>query len=415
MRNELKLAADKSTTIHTNPSEICNILTLRYNPKIKPLLPIKTWDRFQPDSTVLSIGDIENSILDSLKQKIESNKIKKISIALSGGIDSTLILAMLRKLFPDIEIEAITIKFAESVDESPVAAKIAQNFEANHHIVYLENYLEELPKAISIIKMPFWDLHWYHVVKKSQSLSKYLASGDGGDELFGGYTFRYKKFLSLITQNSTPLDKVKAYLQCHERDRVPDQEDLFDAKAEFTWDAIYKTLLPYFDNSLPSLDQVFLADYNGKLLYNFSPVNTRILNHFLVEGISPLLSDLIIGTATRIPNVKKYDQNKNLGKLPLRELLKRYNAISFVTDQKLGFNVDTKNLWELYGKSICTEYLLDSSIVSDGWINKKWITSHINRSDLDVRYINKFLGLLAFEIWYRLFVTRDMNANTRLN
>ena len=415
MRNELELAADKSTTIHTNPSEICNILTLRYNPKIKPLLPIKTWDRFQPDSTVLSIGDIENSILDSLKQKIESNKIKKISIALSGGIDSTLILAMLRKLFPDIEIEAITIKFAESVDESPVAAKIAQNFEANHHIVYLENYLEELPKAISIIKMPFWDLHWYHVVKKSQSLSKYLASGDGGDELFGGYTFRYKKFLSLTTQNSTPLDKVKAYLQCHERDRVPDQEDLFDAKAEFTWDAIYKTLLPYFDNSLPSLDQVFLADYNGKLLYNFSPVNTRILNHFLVEGISPLLSDLIIGTATRIPNVKKYDQNKNLGKLPLRELLKRYNAISFVTDQKLGFNVDTKNLWELYGKSICTEYLLDSSIVSDGWINKKWITSHINRSDLDVRYINKFLGLLAFEIWYRLFVTRDKNVNTRLN
>ena len=415
MRNELELAADKSTTIHTNPSEICNILTLRYNPKIKPLLPIKTWDRFQPDSTVLSIGDIENSILDSLKQKIESNKIKKISIALSGGIDSTLILAMLRKLFPDIEIEAITIKFAESVDESPVAAKIAQNFEANHHIVYLENYLEELPKAISIIKMPFWDLHWYHVVKKSQSLSKYLASGDGGDELFGGYTFRYKKFLSLTTQNSTPLDKVKAYLQCHERDRVPDQEDLFGVKAEFTWDAIYKTLLPYFDNSLPSLDQVFLADYNGKLLYNFSPVNTRILNHFLVEGISPLLSDLIIGTATRIPNVKKYDQNKNLGKLPLRELLKRYNAISFVTDQKLGFNVDTKNLWELYGKSICTEYLLDSSIVSDGWINKKWITSHINRSDLDVRYINKFLGLLAFEIWYRLFVTRDMNANTRLN
>ena len=415
MRNELELAADKSTTIHTNSSEICNILTLRYNPKIKPLLPIKTWDRFQPDSTVLSIGDIENSILDSLKQKIESNKIKKISIALSGGVDSTLILAMLRKLFPDIEIEAITIKFAESVDESPVAAKIAENFEANHNIVYLENYLEELPKAISIIKMPFWDLHWYHVVKKSQSLSKYLASGDGGDELFGGYTFRYKKFLSLTTQNSTPLDKVKAYLQCHERDRVPDQEDLFDVKAEFTWDAIYDTLLPYFDNSLPSLDQVFLADYNGKLLYNFSPVNTRILNHFLVEGISPLLSDLIIATATRIPNVKKYDQNKNLGKLPLRELLKRYNAISFVTDQKLGFNVDTKNLWELYGKSICTEYLLDSSIVSDGWINKKWITSHINRSDLDVRYINKFLGLLAFEIWYRLFVTRDMNANTRLN
>ena len=409
------MAADKSTTIHTNPTEICNILTLRYNPKIKPLLPIKTWEGFQPANTIFSIEQIENSILDSLKQKIESNKIKKISIALSGGIDSTLILVMLRKLFPDIEIEAITIKFAESVDESPVAAKIAENFEANHHIVCLENYLEELPKAISIIKMPFWDLHWYHVVKKSQSLSKYLVSGDGGDELFGGYTFRYEKFLSLTTQNSTPLDKVKAYLQCHERDRVPDQEDLFDAKAEFTWNAIYNVLLPYFDNPLPSLEQVFLADYNGKLLYNFNPVNTRILNHFGVEGISPLLSANIISFATNIPNIQKYDLVKNLGKLPLRELLKKYNAISFVSDQKLGFNVNTKNLWNSHGKSLCTEYLLDSYIVNDGWINKKWITDYINRDDLDVRYINKFLGLLAFEIWYRLFVTRDMNENTSLN
>ena len=414
MRNELELTTDKYTIIHPDPSEICNILTLRYNPKLKPLLPRKTSEDFGHSAEV-STEYIENSIFNSLSEKIEYSKTKKISIALSGGVDSTLILAMLRKLFPDIEIEAITIKFAKSTDESFVAAKIAENFGANHNIVYLENYLEELPKAISIIKMPFWDLHWYHVVKKSQSLSKHLVSGDGGDELFGGYTFRYEKFLSITTQNSTPLDKVKAYLQCHERDRVPDQEDLFDAKAEFTWDAIYDTLLPYFDNSLPSLDQVFLADYNGKLLYNFSPVNTRILNHFQVEGISPLLSDLIISFATRIPNIQKYDQNKNLGKLLLRELLEKYNAISFVPDQKLGFNVDTKNLWESYGKSICTEYLLDSSIVNDGWINKKWITSHINRSDLDVRYINKFLGLLAFEIWYRLFVTRDMNANTRLN
>ena len=414
MRNELELTTDKYTIIHPDPSEICNILTLRYNPKLKPLLPRKTSGDFGHSAEV-STEYIENSILNSLNEKIEYSKTKKISIALSGGVDSTLILAMLRKRFPDIEIEAITIKFAKSTDESSVAAKIAENFGANHNIVYLENYLEELPKAISIIKMPFWDLHWYHVVKKSQSLSKHLVSGDGGDELFGGYTFRYEKFLSLTTQNSTPLEKVKAYLQCHERDRVPDQEDLFDTKAEFTWDAIYDTLLPYFDNSLPSLDQVFLADYNGKLLYNFSPVNTRILNHFQVEGISPLLSDLIISFATHIPNIQKYDQNKNLGKLSLRELLEKYNAISFVPDQKLGFNVDTKNLWESYGKSICTEYLLDSSIVNDGWINKKWITSHINRSDLDVRYINKFLGLLAFEIWYRLFVTKEMNVNTRLN
>ena len=34
------------------------------------------------------------------------------------------------------------------------AAKIAETFETNHHVVYLENYLSELPKAISMIKLP---------------------------------------------------------------------------------------------------------------------------------------------------------------------------------------------------------------------------------------------------------------------
>jgi len=87
--------------------------------------------------------------------------------------------------------------------------------------------LKELPKAISIIKQPFWDTHWYYVSKKAQTLSKYLASGDGGDEIFGGYTFRYKKFLETTNDLSKPIDKIKAYLNCHERDRVPDQDKLF--------------------------------------------------------------------------------------------------------------------------------------------------------------------------------------------
>ena len=397
------------------PDSITNILTLRYDPTIKPNLPKKTWSDFKPLIQEPSIEFIEKSIQATIKKQLNVSSVKKICIALSGGIDSALILTLIKKTIPDIQVDAISVKFANSVDETDSASKIAAELEADHHIIHVENYLHELPKAISIIKLPFWDLHWYYVVKKSQSLSKHLASGDGGDELFGGYTFRYKKFLSLINNNSTPLEKTKAYLSCHERDRVPDQEKLFGKKSKFSWESIYKTLIVYFDNPLSPIEQVFLADYNGKLLYNFNPINTKILNHFGVEPISPLLSEYMISYALGIPFQYKYDKTKDIGKLALRKLLSKYHVDKLIPNEKLGFNVNTLNLWKSFGRSLCQEYLMDSQITKNGWINKEWISKYINRTDLDVRYVNKFFGLLAFEIWYRLFVTKDMSANTTLN
>ena len=189
-------------------SSIVDILTLRYDSSISPNLPKKTWKDFETINQPPDIELIQNLISKDISEKIESFNAKKLCIALSGGVDSTLILSLIRKSNPDIEIDAISIKFANSVDETLSASKIAEKFEANHHIISLENYLSELPNAISQIKLPFWDLHWYYVVKKSQTLSNILASGDGGDEVFGGYTFRYEKFLSLTSINSTPLEKI---------------------------------------------------------------------------------------------------------------------------------------------------------------------------------------------------------------
>jgi len=397
-----------------NPSSIVDILTLRYDPSIIPNLPKKGWIDFKSNNMPPNIELIENLILKDISKNLELLNPKKLCIALSGGVDSTLILSLLRKSNPDIEIEAISIKFANSVDETSNASKIAEKFEANHNIVYLENYLSEMPKAIYEIKRPFWDLHWYYVAKESKSLSNILASGDGGDEIFGGYTFRYEKFLSSTNSNSTPLEKVKAYLSCHERDRVPDQELLFGNKSNFSWNAIYNSLLPYFDNSLSRLDQVFLADYNGKLLYNFNPVNTSIAKSFDIKLLTPLLNDNLISYGLTIPNKLKYDPIQNIGKLPLRDLLVKNQADSLISKEKLGFNVNTINLWKSAAHSKCKEFFDNARIVQDNWISNEWIEKYIDRENLDIKYINKFLGLLAFEIWYRLFITKELSPNTKL-
>jgi len=393
-------------------NQIRNILTLRYDPLQDTTLPILNSKDFV-DLKNYDLNFIENNLKNLIQTKLESTKT--ITISLSGGIDSTLVLALIRKTLPDLKINAISIKFSDSTDETFTAKKIADFFDAEHEIIDIENYLLDLPSAISIIGMPFWDIHWYYIAKNAKDKSNFLASGDGGDELFGGYTFRYSKFLSLIKPNSSPLDKIQAYLSCHERDWVPDQEKIFNSKSNFSWNSIYSIFQPFFDNTLSPLNQVFLADYNGKLPYNFSIISNKINQFFNIKPITPILDPKLISYASHMSPELKYDLKENIGKLPLRKLLKKYHCDSLVSKEKLGFSVNTINLWNSIGKELCISYLDNARIIEDGWINKEWISSHITKPDLDVRYVNKFLGLLSLEIWYRLFITKEMNSKTKLS
>ncbi len=401
--------------MQVDPNQIQNILTLRYDPSQNSLLYPISWKDFTPKINDYSLDRIEKSIENYILKKFKNSNVKKISLALSGGVDSTLVLAFLKKTLPDLEIDAISIKFANSVDETKTAKKIAEHFEVNHHVLFLENYLKELPKAISITKLPFWDLHWYYVAKKSKTFSNYLAAGDGGDEVFGGYTFRYAKFLSLINSKSSILEKTQAYLKCHERDSVEDQKQIFGKKIPFSWNFIYEQISSNFDNKLSSLDQVFLADYNGKLMNNFSPINNKINDYFELTSITPLLSNELISYATTLEPSQKYSNIENVGKLPLQQLLKKYNLDSLILKEKQGFSVNTLNLWKSHGQEICKNYLSNARIVENEWINEDWILKYIDQTNLDVRYVNKFFGLLAFEIWYRLFITKEMKSDTILN
>ena len=385
-----------------NLDSIKSILTLRYDDTQTPILP-KLTSRDLIKKENFSIENIHSQLISYLQKQIPNDYSKPISISLSGGVDSSLLLCILKESFPDNQIDAISIKFSDSVDETETASQIAKKVGVNHHIVEVDNYLEKLSDAISITKLPFWDIHWYYIVENAKHFSNYLVSGDGGDELFGGYIFRYSKFLSKIHPNSTVNDKIQAYLSCHERDHVPDQDDIFTKKMEFNWQVIYDKLVPFFDNELSPLEQVFLADYNGKLLYNFSIVNNSLAKSFNIQSITPLLFPELIQKSMKINSTQKYDSLSNVGKLPLRKILEKFGINDLILKQKQGFSVNTKNLWKNYGLTMANDYLSDAKIIQDGWVNKDWIQSNLNDQNIDIRHINKLLGLLAFEIWYRQF------------
>ena len=104
-----------SNSQSVNSLSLVNILTLRYDTSISPNLPKKNFQDFKSTHEQPNIELIEKSICNNIEQKLKTFENQKICIALSGGVDSTLVLSLIRKIQPDIDIEAISIKFADIV------------------------------------------------------------------------------------------------------------------------------------------------------------------------------------------------------------------------------------------------------------------------------------------------------------
>jgi len=323
-------------------------------------------------------------------------------------------LSLLRDEYPNLDIKCISVSFDEA-GEAVYAKKIAERKDTDFYNVTVDNPLKDLPFLISIVKEPRWNLYQYYFIEKSKKFSDLLFTGDGGDELFGGYTFRYAKFLRLFNENDDWKQRTIRYLECHERDWVPDQEKIFGENVEFDWSSIYSLLRVYFDNDLDPLDQVFLADYNGKLIYDFVPTNDKFFNYLGITGISPILDNKIIEMSLRIPPSVKFNQENNVGKMPLREILSQLDSKN-ISDSKIGFGMDLKTLWASSAKEIVISTLSNASIFRDKIISSDFYDRSIKRIEEtgDLRYISKMLQLLSLEIWYKMFITFESSPKSSL-
>ena len=393
------------------------MLTLRYDPTIEIKSHVPEIDINQiknRKNTFPSPEDIERELRNIIRGNISRHEPESISLALSTGVDSNLMLSLIRDEYPKLDIKCISVSFDET-SEANHAKEIAESKDADFYVVTVDNLLKDLPLLISIIKEPRWNLYQYYFIEKSNQLSSVLFTGDGGDELFGGYTFRYNKFLKLLKGEDDWKHRVQYYLDCHERDWVPDQDKIFGENIRFDWSSVYSLLRKYFDNELDPLDQVFLADYNGKLIYDFIPCNDKFFNHFEITGLSPILDHKIIDMSYKIPPSAKFNNITNMGKIPLRKILSNLNDGN-ISDTKIGFGMDLKNLWSRNGKEIVTSTLSDASIFRDKIISREFYERSINKIEetFDLRYISKMLQLLSLEIWYKMFITFEVSSNYKL-
>jgi asparagine synthase (glutamine-hydrolysing) len=139
----------------------------------------------------------EQECLDELERQLEEAvRIRLISdvplgALLSGGVDSSIIVALMARVSSSA-VKTFSIGFqAEQFNESKYARLVAERFSTDHHELVLDPNLEETLTYLSqMMEEPFGDssmLPTYYVCRMARRHVTVALSGDGGDELFGGY------------------------------------------------------------------------------------------------------------------------------------------------------------------------------------------------------------------------------------
>ena len=166
----------------------------------------------------------ENDCLEELEHRLEESvRIRLISdvplgALLSGGVDSSIIVALMARTSAK-PVKTFSIGFrAEQFDESEYARLVAERFGTDHHEFVLEPDLEETLTYLSgMMEEPFGDssmLPTYYVCRMARRQVTVALSGDGGDELFAGYD-RY-----LVAMERPKFDPLQRWLGPIYRDRI---------------------------------------------------------------------------------------------------------------------------------------------------------------------------------------------------
>jgi asparagine synthase (glutamine-hydrolysing) len=178
----------------------------------------------QPINTIahekqdISFDDAKIKLHDLMMESIESRSISDVPLGtfLSGGVDSSIVSLGLSQ-FSNQKIDTFSIGFDKaSFDETDKSKLVAKRIQSNHHeFIISEKDLEKHIHEILVnFDEPFADssaLPTFMVAKKTRDFVKVALTGDGGDEVFGGYNKYYigklnSKYTSLVPEflhNST--------------------------------------------------------------------------------------------------------------------------------------------------------------------------------------------------------------------
>lgn len=381
---------------------------------------------------------------------IESTKLRMISDVplgafLSGGIDSTTIVALMSQISSK-QVKTFSIGFDDDqFNELPYARLLADKYNTEHHEFVVKPELAEiLPSLVRSYNEPFADssaIPTYYVSKMTREHVTVALSGDGGDEGFGGYS-RYQSIAQWDMVSRKLPSFVRGGLRAGSRlvDSMPYSNMTARVSRALTMlggdiSAKYRLhmsagLKPQERNLLFSDKFYALSKVDCEsdplcqldLIKGYDAVNWMMLHdqsNYLPDELmvktdiasmanslevrSPLLDHKLFELSSTIPVSMKIQNG--VGKHIFRETFKDLLPHEILNKPKTGFAIPLAKWLRNDLKNILKKVLLSDVTAKRGLFQMSTVHKLVNEH-LDGKrdWSNRLWTLLMFEMWFREFI-----------
>jgi len=409
------------------------------------------WQLSFHDKLNLSDSEAIDGLEEKLEKTIRAHMVSDVPLGafLSGGMDSSMIVAMMAKNSSEsIQTFAIGVK-EQSFNELPYARMVADQYQTRHtELVVESNLVSLLPKMIWHLDEPSDPIAacQFNAAELAAHHVKVVMGGDGGDELFAGFD-RYlgigylapyallpisirRKIIGPIIDHVSENFQYKSISQklrwAHQVSMLTDigeryaeatcffrfsQEDKHALYSDDLWKRLRRLnsadiIVNQFNRSDAEsvIDKMLYADFMTRLPEHSLMLTDRMAMAHGLETRSPYLDNDLVEFLAAFPERLKIRGRKL--KYALRSIAKRYLPDKIVKRKKQGFMFPVAYWFrnELY--SFLKSFLLESYFVKNGLFKRESVLRLIeehrhNRVDNHVR----LWMLLNLEIWHQLYIS----------
>lgn len=399
-------------------------------------------ERSVPNSDAACVEELTDLIRDAVKIRLMSDV--PLGAFLSGGIDSSTIVSFMAELM-DRPVDTFSIGFGDpTYNELPYARMVAAAFGTNHREAFLEADISEMAmRLVSHFDEPFGDFSIFPTFLVSQMARQHVTvtlSGDGGDELFGGYDTYiaqnmaqryYGRLPRWLRQKALPglLDMVPPQPAkkgtINKAKRFVEGAALPDAWQHTRWmmfmhgadkarlysDAMGSALNGYGPGTMMTqyFNEATRRDHLAQQQY--VDVKTYLVDDILVkvdrmsmaaslEARVPLLDHRIVEFGLNLPPHLKMNEGQT--KVILRRIMQHRLPEAVLKKPKEGFSIPIKHWLRTDLRPLLTDLLSPDTVRRRGYFNPetvtRWVSEHMAQQ---ANHSHRLWALMVFELWHQ--------------